>query len=48
MAYDAARILVVDDDQAHGKFLEEELSRNHCKATWIRDPRQKAGGQARR
>jgi len=40
MAYDAARILIVDDDQTHGKFLEEELSQGHCKATWIRDPRQ--------
>jgi len=40
MAYDATRILIVDDDQAHGKFLEEELSQGHCRATWIRDPRE--------
>jgi DNA-binding NtrC family response regulator len=40
MAYNATRILVVDDDQTHGRFLEEELSQRHCKATWFRDPRE--------
>jgi DNA-binding NtrC family response regulator len=40
MAHETARILIVDDDASHGKFLEEELSQGNCKATWFRDPRQ--------
>jgi DNA-binding NtrC family response regulator len=40
MAYSAARILIVDDDPENGKFLEELLSTDGCKAVWFRDPRQ--------
>src|SRR5579859_2206756 len=41
MAYEAARILIVDDDQVHGRFLQEELTHEgQCTATWVRDPRE--------
>lgn len=34
-----AQILIVDDDADNGKFLEECLSVNGCRAVWFKDPR---------
>jgi DNA-binding NtrC family response regulator len=39
MKHDSARILIVDDDRENGQFLQEQLSREGCKAVWHRDPR---------
>src|SRR5438477_7978713 len=40
MKRDTAKILIVDDDRKNGEFLEQQLSREGCKALWYRDPRQ--------
>jgi len=39
MAHEPVKILIVDDDQDHGKFLVEEFSQGPCKAVFFRDPR---------
>src|ERR1022692_1543277 len=40
MAREMPRILIVDSDPVNGKFLEAQLSQEHCKAVWFRDPHQ--------
>ncbi|OGR88951.1 MAG: hypothetical protein A2992_06925 [Elusimicrobia bacterium RIFCSPLOWO2_01_FULL_59_12] len=39
MRRETARVLIVDDDRENGEFLQEQLSREGCRATWHRDPR---------
>lgn len=39
MAHESVRILIVDDDPDHGKFLVEEFTQGLCKAVFFRDPR---------
>ena len=40
MEREKARILIVDDDQENGEFLQEQLSGSESKAVWHKDPRQ--------
>jgi DNA-binding NtrC family response regulator len=47
MLNDSPRILVVDDDQENGEFLQEQLAEKGIQVNWFKDPRA-ALQQARR